>query len=178
MDSTTNKKPILILGVGNNIQKDDGIGVHVLEELQKLSLPQNIELFDGGTAGFDLIGVVSDREKVIVIDAVNGGQPPGTIYKFSPEDLKVKNILYDSLHQLGIIESLQMAKLMDQYPKECVIFGVEPQNIEWGLELTEPLKVKVPKIIELVLKELNISSQEVISGEENYQKEELSERTK
>ncbi len=178
MNMNIKKKPILILGVGNSIQMDDGIGVHVLEELKKISLPGNVELFDGGTAGFDLINVVSERKKVVVIDAVNGGEPPGTIYRFTPEDIKSRNIMYDSLHQLGIIESLQMAKLLDKYPEECVIFGVEPNEIDWGLELTEPLKIKVPKIIELVLKELNISSVEIFNKEEIYQKEELSERKK
>ena len=173
-----NLKPVLILGVGNSIQKDDGIGVHVLEELEKLSLPETIELFDGGTAGFDLINIVANRDKVVVIDAVNGGETPGTIYKFTPEDIKSRSIMYDSLHQLGIIESLQMAKLLDKYPKECVIFGVEPKEIDWGLELTELLKLKVPKVIDLVLKELGISSQEIIKDQENYQKEELSERKK
>lgn len=176
MEENTNRKPILILGVGNSIQMDDGIGIHVLEELKKISLPGNIELFDGGTAGFDLINVVSERKKVIVIDAVNGGEPPGTIYKFSPEDIKSRNIMYDSLHQLGIIESLQMAKLLDKYPDECIIFGIEPKTIDWGLELTESLKVMVPKTIELVLKELNLSSQRVTLDEGNNQKEELSER--
>ncbi len=176
MKKKQSKKPILILGVGNSIQMDDGIGIHVFEKLKNMTLPKNIELFDGGTAGFDLINVVSKREKVIIIDAVNGGEPPGTIYKFSPEDIKSKSISYDSLHQLGIIESLEMAKLLNKYPKECVIIGVEPKKIEWGLELSEPLKMKIPKIIELVLNEVSIFFQEVLSSEKNFQKEELSER--
>ncbi len=97
------RKPILILGVGNTIQMDDGIGVHVIEAMKNKPLPPNIELIDGGTLGYDLLGIIEGRKKIIVVDAVKGQQPPGTLYKFSPEDVPTDNN-YDSLHQLGIIE--------------------------------------------------------------------------
>ncbi len=158
--------PILILGVGNNIQMDDGIGVHVIEEMKNHPLPDNVELFDGGTAGYDLLGVIAEREKIIVIDAVKGEHPPGTLYKFSPEEVPIEN-RYDSLHQLGIIEALKLAGLQNKAPDQTVIIGVEPEKIDWGLYLTPVVKEKIPKIIDVVMDEVSKTDKTVSSNISN-----------
>ncbi len=155
-----NKKPILILGVGNTIQKDDGIGVHVIEEMKKNPLPASVELFDGGTLGYDLLGIIEERKKVIVIDAVKGEQPPGTLYKFSPDDITTNN-RYDSLHQLGIIEAIRLAGLQGKAPDQTVIIGIEPEIIDWGLTLTSAVKKTIPKIISLVMDEIIIKTNDI-----------------
>jgi len=152
-----NRKPILILGVGNIIQRDDGIGVHVIKEMKKNPLPTNVELFDGGTLGYDLLGIIEERKKVIVIDAVKGQKPPGTLYKFLPSDVPVGNN-YDSLHQLGIIEAIRLAELQNKVPNQIVIIGVEPETIDWGLSLTGTIKEKIPKIISLVMDEIIVTT--------------------
>ena len=150
-----NKQPILILGVGNTIQADDGIGVYVIKEMKKISLPQGMELLDGGTAGPDLIKHIEGRQKLIVIDAVKGGKEPGTIFRFTPEDIGLLPGRIDSLHQVGLFELLEMAELTGAKPQEVVIFGIEPQSIEWGLEPTKILKEKVPRVIEMIIEEVS-----------------------
>lgn len=160
------KIPILVLGVGNNIQMDDGIGVHVIEEMKKNLLPENIELYDGGTAGYDLLGIIDGRKKVIVIDAVKGQHPPGTLYKFSPDDIPAENS-YDSLHQLGIIEALKLAELQNKAPGQTIIIGVEPEKIDWGLTLTSVVKDKIPRIIEMVMDEIDIAGNTISSNISN-----------
>ena len=155
-----NRKPILILGVGNSIQMDDGIGVHVIDEMRKKPLPANIELFDGGTLGYDLLGTIEGRKKIVVVDAVKGQQPPGTLYKFSPEDVPNDNN-YDSLHQLGIIEAIRLAGLQDKAPDQTVIIGVEPEVIDWGLSLTDTVKEKIPRIIDMVMDEIKVANETI-----------------
>ncbi len=154
------RKPILILGVGNTIQTDDGVGVHVIEEMRKNPLPKDTDLFDGGTLGYDLLGAIEGRKKVIVIDTVKGQQSPGTLYKFSPEDVPNDNN-YDSLHQLGIIEAIRLAGLQNKAPDLTVIIGVEPEIIDWGLSLTDTVKKKIPRIIEMVMEEVNIATKTI-----------------
>lgn len=164
--SNMKKRPILVVGVGNSIQMDDGIGVHVIEEMKKNLLPENIELFDGGTAGYDLLGVIEGRKKIIVIDAVKGQHPPGTLYKFSPDDIPAENN-YDSLHQLGIIEALKLAGLQNKAPDQTVIIGVEPEKIDWGLSLTSVVKDKIPRIINMVIDEIGKTDNTISSNISN-----------
>jgi hydrogenase maturation protease len=161
------KKPILILGVGNIIQMDDGIGVHVIEEMKNHPLPDNTELFDGGTLGYDLLGIIEGRERIIVIDAVKGDQSPGTLYKFSPGDVPAGN-RYDSLHQLGIIEALRLAALQGKAPGPTTIIGVEPEKIDWGLSLTGTVREKIPRIIELVLDEISLTEKIISPNISNH----------
>ena len=152
--STTTVKPILVIGVGNSIQMDDGIGIHLLAHLEKESLPDTVELFDGGTAGLDLLPFLQHRDTVIVIDAVDADMEPGTLFRFTPEDIAAKRQSYDSLHQLGLLETLKMAGLLGTAPAHAIIIGVQPGIIDWGEELSEPLRKRIPRIVELVLEEV------------------------
>ena len=147
-------KPILVLGVGNSIQMDDGIGVHAIAALRDHSLPDEVELFDGGTAGLDLLPVLQQRDTVIVIDAVDAGLEGGTLFRFTPDDIAAKKQHYDSLHQLGMLETLRMTRLLGTEPGRTVIFGVQPGTIDWGEELSEAVQNRLPRLIELVLEEV------------------------
>jgi len=142
------------------IQTDDGIGVHVIDIMKKHPLPGHVELFDGGTLGYDLLQIIEGRKKVIVVDAVKGQQPPGTLYRFSPGDVPHQNH-FDSLHQLGIIEAIRLAGLQDKAPEDTVIIGVEPEIIDWGLTPTDTVKMKIPRIMELVKEEIRAAGKPV-----------------
>ena len=146
----TNK--ILIIGMGNLIYRDEGIGVHIIQEMGKMELPSHIELLDIGTSTMDLISYLKEVKKLIVIDAMRAGGKPGTIYKCKPEDLLPKDEGPISLHEIGLLETLYMTKKLGM-EIETVIVGVEPEIIDWGTELTEAVKNKIPMIIEAVLKE-------------------------
>ena len=149
--------PILVLGVGNLLMSDEGFGVRVVEELQKGSdLPRHVEIIDGGTAGHDLIDIIEKRTKIIIIDAVDGGCEPGSIYRFTPADLQ-NGSTYDmtSLHQIGILEILNYAHLFGQAPQETVILGIQPLSLELKIGLSPKIEAQIPKMMELVLKEIN-----------------------
>ena len=142
----------LVVGMGNLIYKDEGIGVHVIEEMKKMELPGHIELLDIGTSTMDLISYLKEVKKLIVIDAMRAGGNPGTIYKCKPEDLLPKDGSPISLHEIGLLETLSMAKKLHM-EIETVIVGVEPEIMGWGMELTDEVRNSIPTIIEAVLKE-------------------------
>jgi hydrogenase maturation protease len=145
---------ILIVGIGNMLCRDEGVGVHVIEEMEDMELPGHIELLDIGTSTLDLVSHLEGVKKLIAIDALKAGGPPGTIYRFMPEDLLPKEGSPISLHEIGLLESLDMAKKMGR-EIETVIIGVEPKVLDWGVELSEEVKKKIPAIIETVQKELD-----------------------
>ncbi len=154
-DRTDNKKPILVLGVGNTIQTDDGVGAYVIDRMQQSQRPDEVEFFDGGTAGLDLIATVEGRSFVIVIDAVDGGMAPGTMYRFTPEQIEDTTVRLDSLHQFGLLETLRMAELLGETPAQTVLIGVQPETVDWGLELTATIEAVVPRVIERVRLEID-----------------------
>jgi hydrogenase maturation protease len=151
------RKDILIVGVGNILLSDEGVGVAVIRELQKENLPPGIKLVDAGCALADILCRFTDVKRVIVIDAVRGGGAPGTIYKFDAkllEDKQPVHLCATSLHQIGVRESLAIAKLSGVRIPPIIIIGIEPQNIKPGIELSETVKKKIPEIVNLVKNEL------------------------
>jgi hydrogenase maturation protease len=145
---------ILIIGIGNMLCRDEGVGVHVIEEMEDMKLPEHIELLDIGTSTLDLVSHLEGVRKLIAVDALKAGGPPGTIYRFTPEDLLPKEGGPISLHEIGLLESLDATKKMGR-EIETVIIGVEPKVLDWGVELSEEVKKKIPAIIEAVQKELD-----------------------
>jgi len=151
------KKKILIAGIGNLLLTDEGIGVHIVQELSRLKLPENVELADIGTASFDLLTFMQGKNKVIIIDALASDGKPGTLYRLSPDDLvSGKRKLLTSLHQFGIPQVLNLIKQKDQ-KTEVVIFGIVPKDYQtYGTELTPELKKSLPKVIKEILKEIGV----------------------
>ena len=154
MSAACSRRPILVLGIGNILLRDEGVGVRVIEQLQKIHLPEDVELIDGGTAGADLLDVLAERKKVIVIDAVQADCKPGTVLRFTAEDLTRPDRAGISLHELGLGEALTMARQLGCAPEDVVIFGIKSRDISCGLELSEEIKASVPKVVELVLAEI------------------------
>ena len=153
---TKQKPPRLVLGVGNLLLRDEGVGVHVISALRDRELPDDVELWDGGTASFDLLDTLAGRRQVIIIDAVRTGSEPGTIFRFTPEDISARREQVTSLHQVGLLEALTVAEhLLDSAPQEVIILGIEPKEIDWGLELSPEVEAAVPRVIELAMEELD-----------------------
>lgn len=154
--------PRLILGVGNLLLRDEGVGVHVISALRDQELPDDVELCDGGTASFDLLDTLVGRRQVIIIDAVRTGSEPGTIFRFTPEDISASREQITSLHQVGLLEILNVVEhLLDSAPEEVIVLGIEAKEIDWGLELSAEVEAAVPKVIELVRSELERRALEV-----------------
>ncbi len=154
MSSGCSRRPVLVLGIGNILLRDEGVGVRVIEQMQKMHLPDDVELVDGGTAGADLLDVLAERQKVIVIDAVQADCEPGTVLRFTANDLVRPDGVGMSLHELGLGEALTMTRQLGCEPREVVVFGIKPKDIGRGLELSEGIAASVPKVIELVLAEV------------------------
>lgn len=146
-------KKVVIIGIGNLILRDEGVGIHAVRALEGRKLPSQVEVIDGGTALMEVLPVIRDAERIIVIDALKGGAEPGTIYRLRPEDLMVEAERPLSLHQVDFLEVLGMARQLGGAP-EVVIIGVEPKEIAWGMELTPEVEAKLPRVIEAVLAEL------------------------
>ena len=150
-----NIKDTVIIGIGNILLKDDGVGVHVIKQLENENLPSTIELVDGGTSTLDTLGLFLDYKKVIVVDCLRAGLKPGTIYKIKPEDIKSYKKENLSIHDVQILDVVNMANMMNKFP-EVVIFGIEPEEITLNLEMTETMISKIPEIIYNIKKELQL----------------------
>jgi hydrogenase maturation protease len=144
---------IVVIGVGNLLMKDEGIGIHAIRELEQMNLPADVKLIDGGTSP-DLIASTHAGDKLIIIDAAKAGGEAGAIYRFKPEDLAAERPVLSSAHQMGVVENLAMMELAGNKPGEVVIIGIEPAEIDWGMELSPTLAARIPKLIEVVMKEI------------------------
>jgi hydrogenase maturation protease len=149
---------IVILGVGNLLLSDEGVGVHVANELVKLELPPGVTVVEGGTDGFRLINVITEADRLIVVDAVKGSGAPGSIYRFDINEVQnCPSGFKTSVHQIGILEVINLSGLIGKTPQTTVI-GIEPESLEMGMELSPEVKAKIPRIIELIWDELKSSA--------------------
>jgi len=143
-----------VLGVGNILLRDEGIGCHVVQTLEKIPLP-DIKVVDGGTCS-DAVQLLEDVDKLIVVDAVKGGGIPGQVYRFHLEDIALEEKPFLSLHDISLVDSLLLMRRLYNIGKITII-GIEPKEIEWGLELSPELQEKLPRIVEIILAELDNS---------------------
>ena len=152
-------KRVLILGLGNPLLGDEGIGVRVVEELKKLELPDGVTVVEGGTAGLGLIGLMEGYQRVIIVDAADMGHPPGRVVRFTPLEAQFKTAEAPlSLHQIGLGEVLTLAKALEVAPAELVIIGIQPSQIEGGVGLSPEVEGAIPQIIGIILDELDAVS--------------------
>ena len=152
--ATSSPQKIVILGVGNLLLSDEGVGVHIATELMKIKLPPKVSIVEGGTDGFRLLNVITEADRLIVIDAVRGGAEPGSIYRFDIDDVRnCPSGFKTSVHQIGILEVIDLSELIGKRPHTTII-GIEPKSIEMGMELTPDIKSKVPRMIDLIFEEL------------------------
>lgn len=142
---------IKILGIGNLIRQDEGVGIHLIQALQD-KIPAEIELIDGGTSGFELLEYVEGAQKLIVLDAVEARKNPGEIIVWRKEEVPYFIASKMSVHQVGFAEVLNLAKLRDKYPEEIVVIGIQPGCLDWGTELTELVQNSLPLAMKEVFK--------------------------
>jgi hydrogenase maturation protease len=149
-------KHVMILGVGCILFADEGFGVRVIEKLQEqYEFPDNVSVVDGGVLGVNLLGVISQADHLIVVDAIRNKGNPGDMYRLYdkqiPERIRAKN----SIHQVDFLEALTLCQALDNVP-DTVIVGVEPEDIDTlSIELTPVIQSKVASAIQMVLTELD-----------------------
>jgi len=160
---------VVIAGFGNILLQDEGVGVHIAQQLQGYDLPENIEVIDGGTASLDVLCSLSGIRKLIIVDAVKNKGKPATIYRFCPKDLiHTKDTQSLSLHQIDVIEALRITARTSRLPDEIVIIGIEPKDVEWGTGLSPEVKDKLPDIIDLILGETQVKPKVMECNEHNF----------
>jgi len=152
--ASSSPQKIVILGVGNLLLSDEGVGVHVANALMNMNLPPEVSVVEGGTDGFRLLNVITETDRLIVIDAVKGGAESGSIYRFDIDDVRNCPVGFKtSVHQIGILEVIDLSELIGKRPHTTII-GIEPKSLEMGMELTPEIKAKIPRVIELIFEEL------------------------
>jgi len=145
---------IVVLGIGNLLLKDEGIGVHLVQKLAGVVDDADTKIVDAGTYP-DFLSLVDDNlDKLIIVDAVKTGDKPGTIYRFSSDDLDLDSTLPVSAHDMGVPNSLKSLALFHKQPKSTVVIGIEPKTIDFGLELSPEVEAKLPEVMDLVLQEI------------------------
>lgn len=142
-----------VIGIGNLLQADDGVGIRAVERLAGRELPPGVELLDAGTATLDVLPHLCDKERVLVIDALRGGQEPGTVYRLTPEQLGACAPGSRFAHGVGVADLLLMAQGMGASP-EVVIFGVEPAVVELSLELSPVVEASMDRLLASIAEEL------------------------
>ena len=148
------RSEILILGIGNILMADDGVGIRAIERLRGIPLPAGIEVVDGGTSGADLVDILAERRKVIVIDAIDVGAKPGTVIRYAGDSWSEHARQAISLHEVGLGQAMSMVKLIGVAPQEMVVFGIQIQCLEPSLELSRPVEEAIGLVVQQVLAEL------------------------
>jgi hydrogenase maturation protease len=150
-------KRILVLGVGNLLLSDEGVGVHVAQRMMTMNMPPEVRVVEGGTDGFGLVNVITEADRMILIDAVKGGGQPGSIYRFEIEDCPpYPDIFKTSVHQISILEVINLSSLIGSTPRTTII-GIEPVCMEMGMELSPAVEARVPRVIQMIKEEVEAS---------------------
>jgi len=155
MKMTSDRIPLLVLGLGNVLCGDDGAGVAVIHRLRRgWELPDDVRVVDGGTLGLDLLALVAASDEVILVDAVRAAAPPGTLVKLTGDE--VAPAVYERLspHQIGVADLIAGAALCDSYPDDVVIVGVVPEMTDLQLGCTPAVADKLDDLLQAVIDEI------------------------
>ena len=148
--------PVLVLGMGNILLEDEGLGIRALELLeQRYEIPPEVELLDGGTTGMGLLDDISGRRHLLVLDAVQTGDPPGTLVKLTGDEVPVYFSMRISPHQLGLSDVLATLELSGEKPTDVTVLGLVPDSLEMCLELSELINDRLESLVDAAVKELN-----------------------
>lgn len=155
---TPTRSGMLVLGLGNLLLSDDGLGVHAIDRLRKdprvdSRIDSEVTLLDGGTQGLSLMPHLSGFPRLLVIDAVDVGEAPGTLVRFEGKALDGLPGK-PSVHQLGFADLMVAMKLLGESPEEVVVLGVQPLSTDWGVELTPPVQNALFSLLNAVVTQL------------------------
>lgn len=146
---------VLLLGIGNVLLQDEGIGVRVLEELQRrYHIPVGVTVLDGGTAGMALIEDILDKDQLIILDAVKSEQAPGTVMRLEGDAVPAFFQTHITPHQLGLADILATLAVAGRKPESIVLIGVVPESVELSLELSDRLQGQMETLLDMILAEL------------------------
>ncbi len=144
---------VLLLGIGNTLLTDEGVGIHVLQALAAgAPLPEQVELLDGGTLSFTLAGPIQDADALIVVDAARIGQAAGGWRLLQGEEMDTFLLgnRKSSVHEVGLTDLRSIAILSGHWPKQRAMFAIEPQTIDWGEQLSPDVAAAVPQVAQAI----------------------------
>jgi hydrogenase maturation protease len=155
MDGDTAPTRVVVLGVGNILQTDEGAGPHAVDELnRRFELPPGTTAIDGGTSAMELLDDMAGADLLLIVDAVSSGRPPGSVVRLIGEEVPMFFTTKLSPHQVGIADVLATLALTEDSPKETMIIGIEPASLMLGMELSPAVEAAMPRVIDQVIGEL------------------------
>lgn len=144
----------VILGIGNIILSDEGLGVRAVEDLERrYGLPEGVAAIDGGTSAMELLDDLSDLDLLVVLDTMVAGKPPGTIIRLAGDEVPVFFRRKLSPHQISLADVLASLELIGHLPREVVVIGVQPESLELGLDLTPVVAAQVARVADMAAAE-------------------------
>lgn len=145
---------ILVLGLGNSLLRDEGIGVRVAEEMTDLG--PDVEVRNGATLGMGLFDLIKGYEKTIIVDAVDMGKAPGTLARFTAEKvLGLPELRSFSLHEFGLLEVLKLGQSLGEDFKNVIIIGVQPKEVQRSEFLSSEVEAAIPEIVKMIKQEVS-----------------------
>jgi hydrogenase maturation protease len=148
------KKRVVVLGVGNLLLGDEGVGIHLINKLRNEPFPSSVAIIDGGTAGIDLLFFLEDADYVVIIDCMEGNAEPGTIFRLPADELIFKELgNIASLHEVGLLEMLFIAKKTGKLPP-AVIYGVQPKTVTLSDQLSPEVNSSIPRLLQFIRHEI------------------------
>jgi len=160
-------QPLTILGVGNTLCTDDGLGPAVVASLQRQWHGDGVAIVDGGTLGMSLLPLLEDTEKLLLVDAIRTDDPPGSLVRLEGEDVLPAVRLRLSPHQVGVADLLDSARLLGTMPDKVILIGLVPESIGLGFGLTERIAAALPTLTEAILKEAESLGHRLEAGGED-----------
>ena len=159
-------RSLLILGLGNILLQDEGVGVRVVEQLQRqYRITGAVEILDGGTAGMSLLEHIRNRDHLIVVDAVRTGHAPGAVIMLSGEEVPAFFQSRMSPHQMGLADTLAVLELMGEKPADVSVIGVKPRDLDVGLELSDLVATRVDELVERLVGKIRALGFEVVTAD-------------
>lgn len=142
---------VVVLGVGNVLMQDDGLGVRALERLTtRYRLPPAVRVLDGGVLGLDLLPALDGVSALLVVDAVQADGPPGSLVHLEGDAVPRVLTLKTSIHQVGLCELLAVSRWQGTLPARLALFGVVPAQVDWGLELSPQVSAVLDELVDAV----------------------------
>ena len=155
LDSQVSPADVTVLGIGNLLMGDEGVGIHLIQTLEKsYTFSPSINLIDGGTTGLDLIPYFENCKKMIIVDAVDFQEKPGHIGTLYNEEIHYRFNTKLSLHHAGLADVLSVIKLTDIPSPDMMLIGVQPKIVEMGIELSDVISDKMDKTISIIIEKL------------------------
>ncbi len=146
---------IIVLGIGNILLSDEGVGPKVAWRLKaEYQFPPNVEIYDGGTTGLGLLPYIAEADYLVIVDAIEGPGEPGSVYRYTVDDFNLNIPKKMSIHDVGLIECLALAELDGKTPRQTIIIGVKPKTLAPGMELTEVVSAKMDELVTMTVKEI------------------------